>query len=396
MLCARVSICSSMSGRRPFDEMAGQILVESGRTLGASVWVWDGVGVAFSSFESPPFMLMEQPSGSAYIDGPRGRYLISPLHEGTTLVGHAASGPISDVVSERAARHLIELAKYFVLSGRRHQEEARAQRRSLDETRRELEEKNERLAEAVARLEEADRVKANFLATVSHELRTPLTSVIGYSEMLLEGIAGELNEEQRDYVRTVMEKGDQLLQLISGLLDISRIEAGELHLLMRPFDLGEVVSVALSTIAPQARRGKLSLTCHVQEGLPLILGDRDKIRQVVINLLGNAVKFTSQGGEVTVSVAIAPLEQSGNGPPSIRLSVRDTGIGIAPENHHRVFDPFYQVDNSSTRVYGGTGLGLSIVKRFIDAHGGRLWLRSELGKGSTFFFTLPLSSASRG
>src|SRR4029078_6922960 len=131
------------------------------------------------------------------------------------------------------------------------------------------------LAELVDKLQEADRVKSNFLATVSHELRTPLTSGIGYSEMLLEGIAGPLNDEQRDYVRTVMEKGDQLLQLITGILDISRMEAGEMRLDKAPFDLDQVVSVARATIAPHARRKKLVMSCTVPPALPLVFGDRD-------------------------------------------------------------------------------------------------------------------------
>jgi signal transduction histidine kinase len=246
----------------------------------------------------------------------------------------------------------------------------------------------------VERLQEADRVKSNFLATVSHELRTPLTSVIGYSEMLLEGIAGALNEEQREYVRTVMEKGDQLLQLITGILDISRMEAGELRLSKVTFALDEVVSVALSTIAPQARRKRLHITSQIPEGLPALFGDRDKIRQVVLNLLSNSVKFTPEGGAIMLSATLGALKTrtSFGGPPdAVLLTIRDTGIGVPAEHAERIFDPFFQVDNSSTREYGGTGLGLSIVKRFVEAHGGVVWLDSEVGKGSAFTITLPIA-----
>jgi two-component system, NarL family, sensor histidine kinase BarA len=209
--------------------------------------------------------------------------------------------------------------------------------------------------------------------------------------MLLEGIAGELNEEQREYVRTVMEKGDQLLVLITGILDISRMEAGQMRFEKEPFELDEAVSVALSTIAPNARRKKIALSCDIPSDLPRVLGDRDKVRQVLLNLLNNAIKFTPEGGAVAIRAAEGPVTQLPGGANGVRISVQDTGIGVAPEYHQRVFDPFFQVDNTSTREYGGTGLGLSIVKRFIEAHGGNVWLESHEGGGSTFFFSLPLA-----
>jgi signal transduction histidine kinase len=156
-------------------------------------------------------------------------------------------------------------------------------------------------------------------------------------------------------------------------------------------DLDEVVSVALSTIAPHARRKRLALHCTVPPGLPLVLGDRDKIRQVLLNLLGNAVKFTPEGGKIEVSAEVGPLKRDGGEGRGVRVWVRDSGIGVPPEHHKRVFDPFFQVDNSSTREYGGTGLGLSIVKRLVEAHGGQVWVDSEPQKGSTFSFTIPLA-----
>jgi signal transduction histidine kinase len=211
--------------------------------------------------------------------------------------------------------------------------------------------------------------------------------------MLLEGIAGELNEEQREYVRTVMEKGDQLLVLITGILDISRMEAGQMKFEKAPFDLDEVVGVALSTVAPNARRKKINLACDLPVDLPKVIGDRDKVRQVLLNLLNNSIKFTPEGGSVSIKAEEGPLAPNTTqpGPTGIRVLVQDTGIGVAPEYHQRVFDPFFQVDNTSTRDYGGTGLGLSIVKRFIEAHGGNVWLESHEGGGATFYFTIPLA-----
>jgi signal transduction histidine kinase len=311
-------------------------------------------------------------------------WVVAPLlHEGASI------GRILVRGEPRTAAHLHRVADAFIVDGIKRAMSARMHMATVEEASRELTEKNRRLAQAVERLQEADLVKSNFLATVSHELRTPLTSVIGYSEMLLEGIAGELNDEQREYVRTVMEKGDQLLQLITGILDISRMEAGEMRIDRVPFDLDEVVSVALSTIAPHARRKKLNMACTVPPGLPLVLGDRDKIRQVLLNLLGNAVKFTPEGGRIEVSADLASLVP--DGPRAVRVSVRDSGIGVPAEHQKRVFDPFFQVDNSSTREYGGTGLGLSIVKRLVEAHGGVVWVESEAGKGATFSFTIPLA-----
>jgi signal transduction histidine kinase len=171
------------------------------------------------------------------------------------------------------------------------------------------------------------------------------------------------------------------------------MEAGEMRFDKEAFEIDEVVSVALSTIAPNARRKKIALQCDIPEELPRVLGDRDKVRQVLLNLLGNAIKFTPDGGDVAIRAEVAPLAPGATQPglQGVRVAVQDNGIGVAPEHHARLFDPFFQVDNTSTREYGGTGLGLSIVKRFIEAHGGAVWLESQEGAGATFFFTLPLA-----
>jgi signal transduction histidine kinase len=182
-----------------------------------------------------------------------------------------------------------------------------------------------------------------------------------------------------------MEKGDQLLQLITGILDISRMEAGEMRFDKQPFHLDEIVAIALSTIAPHARRKRLQLEAKVPPELPQALGDRDKVRQVLLNLLNNAIKFTNEAGKVEVQATASDKQ--------VVISVRDSGIGVPPEHQKRIFDPFYQVDNTSTREFGGTGLGLNIVKRFIEAQGGAVWVESPIadGRGSAFFFTLPLA-----
>lgn len=269
----------------------------------------------------------------------------------------------------------------------------------------ELEEKNQTLKEQNGRLQELDKLKSNFLATVSHELRTPLTSVIGYSEMLLEGMAGTMNDEQREYVKTIMEKGESLLSLISQILDLSRIESGNLRLNATDFSLKEVLKAATTSIVPQAQKKQITIETNIAEDLPYLKGDRDKVGQIVVNLLGNSVKFTPNGGTITLKCSRwtgprrIPLKTSDDGAAAlfdlreeafIRVDVIDTGVGIPQEKLAKVFERFFQVDNSSTREFGGTGLGLSIVKSFVDAHKGEIFVDSEMGKGSTFSVLLPL------
>jgi len=275
---------------------------------------------------------------------------------------------------------------------------------SVTESHRELIEKNLRLEESLEKLKELDRLKSNFLATVSHELRTPLTSVIGYSEMLIEGLAGEMKPEQVEYVKTIMEKGENLLQIISSILDISKIESGKVQLSLTEVDVAEIARAAVSTVLPQAQKGELQLLTEIERGLPRIPADRAKVRQCMVNLLANAVKFTPKSGTITLSLAryTGPRRSLPDDPDGafglfepkenhfIKIAVIDTGIGIPADKLERVFDTFYQVDNSPTREYGGTGLGLSIVRSYIEAHGGEVWVDSSSGEGSTFSFLLPI------
>jgi signal transduction histidine kinase len=270
----------------------------------------------------------------------------------------------------------------------------------------ELQDKARTLREQNDRLQELDKLKSNFLATVSHELRTPLTSVIGYSEMLLEGMAGAMNDEQRDYVRTIMDKGESLLSMISQILDLSRIESGNLRLVITDFNVREVLRAALTSVVPQCQKKGIHLETHIGEDLPFLKGDREKIGQVVVNLLGNASKFTPAGGRIKLSAdrftgprRARSTDKADHGAGQlfdladesfVRIVVEDTGIGIPQDKLDRIFERFFQVDNSSTREFGGTGLGLSIVKSFIDAHGGDIRVDSETGKGSRFTVLLPV------
>lgn len=267
-----------------------------------------------------------------------------------------------------------------------------------ESTHRALQQRNAELERAIAHLREVDQLKSNFLATVSHELRTPLTSIIGFSEMLAKGIAGPLNDEQTEYAVTILERGEELLRLITQVLEMSKMEAGTMRLNLESCWLGDVVARAFSAASIPAGRAAVHLLQEFDENIPRVLIDADKIQQVLINLISNAIKFNRPNGHVAVRAELAPMrrpfEEDFFGEEiadALRVSVSDTGIGIPEDQLARIFDAFYQVDSSSTRQHGGAGLGLSIVRKLVEAHGGEVWADSIIGVGTTFHFTLPLA-----
>jgi PAS domain S-box-containing protein len=228
----------------------------------------------------------------------------------------------------------------------------------------------------------ADKLKSEFVATASHELRTPLTSIRGYVDMLLIGTCGPLNEQQRDFVRIVKNNVGRLVELIDELLDMSRAEAGEVRLRRDQIDLAEVLMEVTQALYGQFREREVTLAIEAQDGLPRITADRQRLRQIMVNLVGNACKYTPSGGHVRVGLR--------NGGGELRIDVSDTGVGIAPEAQKYIFTPFYRADNPLRDEVGGTGLGLSITRKLVELHGGRIWFESAEGKGSTFSFTLPV------
>jgi two-component system sensor histidine kinase BarA len=284
--------------------------------------------------------------------------------------------------AEKILKHFMDLVDVMVFTGHKNLIAAKLHIEAVTESYRELSDKNRQLEESYAKLKELDRLKSNFLATMSHELRTPLTSVIGYSEMMLEGLGGPLTAEQREYLGIIMEKGENLLQLITSILDISKIEAGRVRLVLSEVDASQIMRDAVATVLPLARKKGLKVAVEAGQ-LPRFHADRDKVRQCLVNLCSNSVKFTPAGGSITVAAEKLPEER-------IAIRVTDTGIGIPEEHVDRVFDVFYQVDGSSTREYGGAGLGLAIVKSFVEAHGGEVGVKSTPGAGSTFSVILPI------
>jgi two-component system sensor histidine kinase BarA len=306
--------------------------------------------------------------------------------------------------AEKITAHLSRVLDLILFSGHRAYLTSNMHLASVRANFRELAEKNQRLQQAYDKLKELDRLKSDFLATMSHELRTPLTSIIGYSEMLASGMGGELNEEQHDFVSTIRNKGDHLLELITSLLDMSKFEQGNLVLRKELFDPARLIEEVVRTVAPTAKKKGVALKQDIASSLPRLVGDPARLRQVLQNLTDNALKFTPSGGTITLSVAGIEASTGGGGGPfdddaglvlmmapqrTIQFAVRDTGIGISKAEQDRVFDAFYQVDSSATREHGGTGLGLSIVKRLVEAHSGTVALESSPGEGTTFFVRLP-------
>ena len=239
------------------------------------------------------------------------------------------------------------------------------------------------IQEKSRQLQIANQHKSEFLANMSHELRTPLNAVIGFSEVLQQGMVGELNDKQGEYIEYIHKSGSHLLSLINDILDLSKVEAGRMELDLKSFNVPMAIDNALTLVKERATRHGLTLDCTLDPAVAEINADERKFKQVMLNLLSNAVKFTPEGGRITV--AARPVTDA------VEVSVTDTGIGIAPEDCDAVFEEFRQVGDSVEGKAQGTGLGLALTKKFIELHGGRIWLSSTLGKGSTFFFTLPVT-----
>jgi len=346
-----------------------------------------------------PLTLVDVPAGllelEPTLDLDHARGLFTKLHR------------VSEADVERLAKHVTAVLEVVMFSGLRALLTGSMHLSSVRESYRELQAKSEKLQTAYDRLRELDRLKSNFLATVSHELRTPLTSIIGYSEMLLEGIAGEVSGEQREFVTTIREKGEQLLGLIKGLLDLSKLESGTMSLRKKQLQVGPLLRDVAQTMTPLAKKKGISIAASVEAGLPMLHADGERLGQVLLNLVENAIKFTPKDGEVRIEARLTSLSSAPAGEDAglvllgarraaVEFRVRDTGIGIPEGERDRVFDAFYQVDSSSTREQGGTGLGLSIVRRLVEGHEGTVRVEANDPQGTVFVVTIPVRRATFG
>jgi PAS domain S-box-containing protein len=324
------------------------------------------------------YALRRKDTGETWV----GNYTLAPIrNKDGMIVGSVVSG--RDITEQKKAEeelrkyrdHLQDLVKERTLE----LEEAQEAMVSIVE---DLNEKGVQLAQAMEQAQSADRLKSAFLATMSHELRTPLNSIIGFTGIVLQGMSGPLNEEQAKQLTMVKGSANHLLNLINDVLDISKIEAGQVQTARKSFDMRSVIEAALRSVMPLAAKKGLSLDCVIASDVGVIISDRRRVEQILINLIGNAVKFTERG-----AVRIECRTSEGR----LETWVRDTGIGIKAEDVGKLFIPFSQIDTGLTRSHEGTGLGLSICGKLVEMLGGTIRVESEWGKGSKFIFTLPLT-----
>jgi signal transduction histidine kinase len=323
------------------------------------------------------------------------RRITNPVKQLTEQAQKVATGHLDERIAVRSRDEIGQLASAFnrMMESLRltmnDKERALAELEELNRTLEgrirqrtvELEERSSALEDKSRQLEAASRHKSDFLANVSHELRTPMNAILGFNEMILDQVYGDIPAELRRPLTDIQQSGRHLLRLINDVLDLSKIEAGRMDLNLGEYSAGDAVAVVGASLGSLAAAKSLELIVIVPEGLPLAYGDGKRITQCLMNLAGNALKFTRRG---RVEIAVEQVEKM------LRFRVSDTGIGIPTERIGQLFTEFQQADGTIAREFGGTGLGLSITKKFVEMHGGQVWVESKVGIGSTFFFSVPL------
>ncbi len=256
--------------------------------------------------------------------------------------------------------------------------------RLLSELDAKVKERTAKLEDAMLLAESSNKAKSEFIANMSHELKTPLNAIIGFSEAMLGGIYGPINERHREYLSDILLSGEKLLGLINDMLDLTKIEAGSVDLDLRGFSLRELVKSAEGMLREKMVSHNITLECRIDDGLDEISADERKLKQVMVNLLSNAIKFSPDGGKVTVRAQRLK--------DSVEISVEDTGIGIAKDDIPKLFQPFCQLESSFQKRYGGAGFGLFLTKRLVELHGGQIRVESQKGRGTAFTFSIPVAA----
>jgi len=356
--------------------------------LGWHVFVEEPLSEAFAPLESAiwrtalllvAFLLLATGTSVLLV-----RRLVRPIESIQAAAAKIGSGGLDQRIEIPSHDELGALAEEFNRMAARLQESYSGLEQKVEERTRELATALAELDEKSRELEATSRHKSEFLANMSHELRTPLNAILGFSQVLRERLFGDVNEKQAEYLDDILTSANHLLALINDILDLSKVEAGQIELVVAPFSLTEALERGVVMVRERATQDGVQVALAASPGVDRVTGDERRIRQVIFNLLSNAVKFTPAGGAVDVRATRVDGE--------VRVSVADTGPGIAAEDHERIFEEFQQTE-AGVEQREGTGLGLALSKRLVELHGGRIWVDSEPGKGSTFVFTLPASVA---
>jgi signal transduction histidine kinase len=314
------------------------------------------------------------------------RRLVRPVKQIGTAAARIGAGAYDERIELRRRDELGGLADELNGMAASLQASVQSLEQKVEERTRELQRALAELSRKGRQLEVASEHKSHFLANMSHELRTPLNAIIGFSQVLRQRLFGPINEKQEEYLDDILSSGNHLLSLINDVLDLSKVEAGQVELDVATFSLREALERGVVMVREPAATHGVALSLELAPGVDLVEGDERRLRQVIFNLLSNAVKFTPEDGSVIVATSRVDGE--------VRVSVTDTGPGIAPEERERIFEEFHQTD-VGVRQSEGTGLGLALSKRLVELHGGRIWVESEVGRGSRFVFTLPVANGSR-
>jgi signal transduction histidine kinase len=314
------------------------------------------------------------------------RRLVRPVKQIRTAAARIGAGAYDERIELRRRDELGGLADELNGMAASLQASVQSLEQKVEERTRELQRALAELSRKGRQLEVASEHKSHFLANMSHELRTPLNAIIGFSQVLQQRLFGPINEKQEEYLDDILSSGNHLLSLINDVLDLSKVEAGQVELEVASLSLREALERGVVMVREPATKHGVRLSLELAPGVDLVEGDERRLRQVIFNLLSNAVKFTPEGGEIVVATASRDHE--------VLISVTDTGPGIPLEDHERIFEEFQQTD-VGVRQREGTGLGLALSKRLVELHGGRIWVESEPGHGSRFVFTLPAKEANR-